>query len=378
MHRPAWLDEEAEILGLLSSLIDDLDKRPYSQRKQALRKKLNKKTLPGLFRHDAGSDQLWSLLKSLSTDYHIFDIKVDHKRGPYAAEFDNAALLFLENAEPLVRRWLLRPARRPYRQEWSDAVYSNESCFGDALDEFANRPIQVTGLSAEDIVLGFVKLSSLISKGMSLRQLSAYCFFGDSKFLDQRQDYVEKLFANSNIRPRPVVVNAYLPPRFDDVLFVENQDSYTELVLRGGMKFAIVYMAGFRSSARNIRDRDSVSLHFHHASTESEKDAFQSWWFQESSQLRDVWFWGDLDFSGMGILKSLRQRFNNAAAWRPGYQALLRALESGAGHKAETASKEEQQDPGEIGCEYADQELLPALRIRKRFIDQEGVLLDAI
>ncbi|MBT4075489.1 MAG: hypothetical protein HOE78_02800, partial [Gammaproteobacteria bacterium] len=28
-----------------------------------------------------------------------------------------------------------------------------------------------------------------------------------------------------------------------------------------------------------------------------------------------VWFWGDLDYSGMAILKVLRQRFENVQAW---------------------------------------------------------------
>jgi hypothetical protein len=43
------------------------------------------------------------------------------------------------------------------------------------------------------------------------------------------------------------------------------------------------------------------------------------------------------------------------------------------GHPAEDAGKQEQLDPGETGCRYADERLLPALRVAERFIDQEAV-----
>lgn len=378
MHKPAWLDEEGELFGLLSSYVDDLDKRPFSERKQALRKTVNKKTLPGLYRHNEDSDQKWTLLKSLANEYRIFDIMYDKRRGPYAAEFENASLILLEKAEPLVRRWLNRPVKLPYRHEWNEAARLHAKYFADGGEELSKRALKVEGLSAEEVILGFVELSKYISKGMSLRQLSARCFYGDSKFLDSRQDLVEKIFPHSMIRPRPVVVNAYLPSDFEDVLFVENQDSYIELALRGKLNCAIVYMAGFRSSARNIRDRNGVSLHFHVASVEKEKEAFKRWWYDEDVQMRSIWFWGDLDFSGMGILKALKQRFADAEAWRPGYQALLQCLVHGLGHKAVTASKDEQVDPGETGCQFTDQELLPALRKYERFVDQEGVLLDTL
>jgi hypothetical protein len=64
----------------------------------------------------------------------------------------------------------------------------------------------------------------------------------------------------------------------------------------------------------------------------------------------------------MGILSGLRQRFGEVTAWETGYLPLLEQLRSGGGHTLEAADKQSQNDPGKVGCEFADQELLPAIR----------------
>jgi len=58
-------------------------------------------------------------------------------------------------------------------------------------------------------------------------------------------------------------------------------------------------------------------------------------------------------------------------AWQPGYTAMLERLPDG--HPAKDAGKQDQLDPGETGCRYADERLLPALRRTGRFLDQEAI-----
>jgi len=82
-------------------------------------------------------------------------------------------------------------------------------------------------------------------------------------------------------------------------------------------------------------------------------------------------FWGDLDYAGIAILKSLRRRFPTIEAWKPGYALLLEQLSDG--HMVGEAGKQEQVDPGDSGCRYADRQLLPAIRRHARFLDQEAV-----
>jgi hypothetical protein len=82
-------------------------------------------------------------------------------------------------------------------------------------------------------------------------------------------------------------------------------------------------------------------------------------------------FYGDLDFAGLAILAKLRQSFPDARAWRAGYDPLLARLEAGGGHSPAAARKQGQRDPGTTGCVYADEVLLPAIRMHYRFVDQE-------
>lgn len=82
-------------------------------------------------------------------------------------------------------------------------------------------------------------------------------------------------------------------------------------------------------------------------------------------------FFGDLDYADMQILGSLREVFAGARAWEPGYGMLADAIERGGGHAPGLAAKELQADPGHTGCTYADQRLLPLMRLHGRFMDQE-------
>lgn len=84
-----------------------------------------------------------------------------------------------------------------------------------------------------------------------------------------------------------------------------------------------------------------------------------------------VAFWGDLDWSGMQILASLRTSFPEAVAWEPGYRALLNVLEEGGGHLPAVADKTGQRVFASTGCSFADATLLPALARAGRFVDQE-------
>jgi hypothetical protein len=118
-----------------------------------------------------------------------------------------------------------------------------------------------------------------------------------------------------------------------------------------------------------VREREGVSLHYHGGPDEDLRQGFERWWLGQSPDDLPCHFWGDLDFSGMAILKTLRQRVPGTQSWQPGYKELLKRIAQG--HPAEAASKQEQVDPGTTGCPYADQVLLPALRQRGLCVDQE-------
>jgi hypothetical protein len=237
------------------------------------------------------------------------------------------------------------------------------------------RSIQIPGRIAEEVVEALVAVGTQATKGPTLRQLSARCFWGDSKLLDGRQELLRGLFPDLSVTPRRLLVDLYLPPKIEGVLFIENLDSYLDALgqrsVTDAVGLVLVYSAGFRGSAERIRRREGVCLHYHGETSLAQRQRLEMWWFGESDEVLPSLFWGDLDYAGIAILKTLRLRFPDMLAWQPGYRPMLERLADG--HRAVDAGKQEQADPGESGCPYADLQLLPSIRKLGRFVDQESV-----
>jgi hypothetical protein len=373
-QRPAWLDDEPELKAVLNNFIDKLDRQPAGERVRMPSLKLNRSNAPKLYNHDEASDRSWDLMQSLQGI--IYSIRLDRKRSPYDAEYVGASLTMLENAEATCRAWLNRPAAKSYQQEWAEALDYYQQVFADHGEALRLRPVKISGQSAQAIVAAFASIADLKQKELTLRQLSASCFWGHSKVLDAKEQQVRQLFPSIRIKPRPVIAHVRLPKLCRGVLFIENQDSYIQ-ALAGFPEqvkdLVIVYASGYRSSAERIRTSSGVSLHYAGDSGAEIKKSFESWWFEHTDPLWPLWFWGDLDFSGMAILKALRRVFGDIQAWPAGYAPLLEKLREGAGHSPDMADKSEQQDPGQTGCSYADEILLAAIRKYARFVDQESV-----
>ncbi len=370
---PAWLDDAPELRKLLGTFLDRLDRQPASARKNALALTLNDKTLPELFGPGEQADRLWDWLRSLAEDHGVLAIRPDDKRNPLDPEYLGARLRLRKGGEAILRAWLGRPAGRSPLQQWRKSVTAAGQ-FAGSVAKLAAHRIVLPGWSDAQVVAGFVCLGRQPG-GLSLRQLSSRCFAGDSKFLDNREDLIRELYPERVIAPRPVMVSVFLPARIEGVLFIENQDSYLQAVsdeLGTRHKFALVYAAGFRGSAGRIRQREGVSLHYHGASAMNGQAQLEAWWFGPDTAGWPCWFWGDLDYAGMGILKAFRQRFGNMQAWQPGYRPMLDRLQKGQGHAPAMTDKQAQTDPGSTGCDYADTVLLPLMRQHGMFVDQEG------
>lgn len=375
-ERPQWLDDEPEILGLLGTFLDRLDRSPAAERRRRPSIKLTETTAPALFRHDAAADRSWALLRSL--DGVLFEIRLNRKRSAYDAEYLGATLWWLEDAETVCRAWLGRRRTTSYRDDWIQAVDAHGHVFADGGEALRKRAIQLAGMSAASLVAAFAQVVEHLQDEATLRQLSARCFWGHSKFLDGREELLRALFPALRITPRPVLVDVRLVGDCAGVLFVENLDSYLQLVADEPPqidKLVVVYAAGFRGGAERIRKRGGAALHYHGAASDGLSAWFEQWWFAGQDATLPVWFWGDLDYAGMSILRALKQNFPAVQAWRPGYAPLLDALERGMGHAPELGAKIEQKDPGVVGCPYADRELLPAMRRSGRFVDQELIRL---
>lgn len=373
MDRPRWLDDESEVLALLHAFLDKLDRRPAGEWQQPPAIRVEPKRFPRLFRHDTGADRQWALLKSL--DSAVLDISIDRRRTPYAPEYAGARVRLMLSAEDTLRRWLDRPRSVSYAVQWREAVAQHAPSFSGGGAALAARPVQLPGKSAAELVSAFARIAQYADRELSLRQLSARCFWGHSKFLDDRSELLAALFPSVRVQPRPILVNVHLPERIAGALFIENHDSYARAIAgipAEAHSLALVFASGFRGTAQRIREPAGVCLHYHASSTAAQCAAFESWWFAVGGEM-PAWFWGDLDFSGLAILKSLRMRFGDVRAWEPGYRPMLEIMHTGGGHTREVADKEDQAHPGATGCTFADQVLLPAIEQYRSFVDQEAV-----
>ncbi|MEJ2609271.1 MAG: DUF2220 family protein [Candidatus Thiodiazotropha sp.] len=356
---PPWLQDEPELRALLGEVLNRLDKHVGTRQQRIYLPA--EKYLPTLKQQDQEADLLWSLVKQL-TDLNLCAIKEGKRNVHYDPEWKGARLAFTPQAEAPLRDWLQRPQEKPALQSWREAIA--QQIFPGDTKPLLKRRIAIPNMSDQEVATAFAQIGTT-KESLTPRQLSARYFRGDSKRLDGREELLLKLFPELPLKPRPILINIYLPRACNGVLFIENQDSYAlacEGRPRDTQGLALVYVAGFRGTAGRLRQREGVCLHYSGPGQAEWQESFEAWWFDQAPPFGPLAFWGDLDFSGMGILSSLRQRFGEVNAWEPGYRPLLKCLRNGGGHTLEAADKQSQNDPGKVGCEFADQELLPAVR----------------
>lgn len=370
---PPWLHEQPAIENLLHAAIDKLDSKPDS----VPRFTLNQKRLPELFEQGEQSDLIWALLQSLfNSSCPLFSFHESKRRNHHEAVFVNARIRFLPQAEEQLRQWLNRPAQTSELQVWKKVVSDNKDEFPGDVSRLNGSRIFVPGKASNEIVDGFIAINDYINQTLTLRNLSARCFWQDSKFLDHKEELLFQLYPDLKIKTRPVLVSVYLPENIQGILFIENQDSYTQAIagIPSTLKnMALIYSSGFKFGASRIRNPQGVSLHFHGQSSNQLQSQFMDWWYDDNKNDWPVYFWGDLDYAGMDILANLKHRFETIEAWRPGYQPMLELLLSGGGHTPEATAKLGQKVSRETACIYADEKLIPALNKSGRFVDQEWV-----
>ncbi len=359
---PIWLADEPWLQQLLRSTVRRLGRE---DRRRPVILQINEEKVPELFKFNEDAGYRWELIETLGRDYAIWEISLA-RTSPSDERYLGAKLRVDPSAEDLLRHWLDLPRVDATLARWNEAVAQQCEAFDDAGRGLMGNPVWLEGLAPHEVVMGFARIGEFLEMNMSARQISARCFQGHSKVLDQRLDLLERLYGPraAALAPRPLLLNAWAPAGFHKVLLIENQDNFIGLCEAKPPGSALLYSAGFRASAERL-----ITSHTRFAFMPGSDAAdFYARW-----QSVEQFFWGDLDFAGMGILKALRRSLPALGAWQPGYQVLLEALLAGHGHPPAAAGKSAQTDPGETGCTYSDTQLLPALRLCGRFIDQEWV-----
>ena len=377
---PSWLAENALLERLLNAFIDQCD-RPSAVR---FRQKIKPEKWPELYDLSNNNHQsLWTLIEQTLYRQHNVIEQIQYKRNSTSERlYDQPTLHFNHQKEALVRGWLARPKVESYPHQWRAALELYPHFKATSLAQ----PIKVRDFNAELIMASFAKSGELIEtlhqteQNISLRGLSARCFWGDSKFLDMRRKLIYDVFpkAKTTVRDRMIMMSVYAPKTLESAIFVENFDSFITLVdaLKQSPRkdtTAVIYSAGYRATASLIRQRGQSQFLYINLVSPDAVVEFEDWWYQASDRQTRCYFWGDLDYEGLKILRTLRNNFAQIMAWKEAYQVIVEYHHQGLGHFAHQANKDNQQPPLPSGCDYSDSVLLPLLKQSKRFIDQEIV-----
>ena len=372
---PLFVFEQPAVNNILHWFIDQLDKQPFAERCNQLIfhiKKTNR-LCKALYQFDDDTDYIWSCIEQLARKEQLFALQLSKKGLSDDVIYNNARLLFNPDREALLRQWLQRPLINPFIADWNQQLKNNLSAFENGSILY-DKPLILTDWSSEQIIAGLVCVGQTLQTPISLRRLSSQCFLSDSKFLDNREPLIAQIYPSlyHNIIPRPLIMNCYLPEQFNSILFIENQDTFLEYISTHPADQVVIFSAGFKASDKNIRQKGEVifSLINSPASRTSLHQLELCWYGQTASEPA-YYFWGDLDYAGMAILKALRELFPGLTSWQKAYQPMLALLMEGRGHSAEQTGKSRQNIPDSTGCDYADNVLLPALKKYQKFIDQE-------
>lgn len=370
--------------AVLSRFISMLDKTPASERQSPPGFRLNEKQLPGMFGSCEHEDAkyAWGLIQDMEKLEWLHISPVRLKPG-YAVYELAPRLVFAIESEDTVRKLLGRPRVVPYSRQWQSII--DTSKFPGDTDKLKRQPIEVKGRSAAEVADRLLQLPRVLADHPNCypRDLSAFLFWGLSKLLDTRREAVVAAFnlSNEDFPDKPILVHAHLPKQPEYVLFIENESTYHGAIA-GRLSLdvsnaAVIWSAGYKASSSRMRMPSHIAIHITPESVRVEKGKV----FTGKEWLEDVFrhahipmfFFGDLDAEGMGILANLCSTFEGLRAWEPGYDALLAYKETCGGHSPTQGDKEGQRLPARTGCPYADDKLLPCLRADSIFVDQEVV-----
>ncbi|MCO1334961.1 DUF2220 domain-containing protein [Microbulbifer sp. OS29] len=387
---PYWVEDNPLLIGILNFFLDKRDSQLERGKEARISYRLDLRARSKRWQQvleplrDPSQDEqvLWDELQYFAKEYQCFAVKPNPKRRPGIAEWQGAQLIFRDACEDQLRLWLKRPCPNLRNLAWSTAFerftdrFENPTAF-----PLGGLQLQAGFQSIEEEISCWTAIGDELRLGekISWRQLAARCFNGDSKYLElhSRQSLVCNLYPelSQNIQQRQLLFHLYLPEEFEQVIFIENQDTFIRLAELKPKCTALVYSEGYQGGAERIRNQNIAQFSAFNSVCEDARRQFLEWWYGNNILALPIYFWGDLDCAGMRIAAALRKSFPELQCWRPGYDLLLDILCSKRGHNPEQAGKERQKPIEKIGCEYADSTLIPAIAKKNRYVDQEAAVL---
>jgi hypothetical protein len=368
---------EPLIRRIFALALDRLDSQSASDRVNRVRINLDEGMAPEIHSADslATRDVAWAAVDGIAiAGWGEIGYRMHRRRGAREGRQPYLDITWSDDVEEIIRSRLQRPRKGPsYLAQWRTLTESQGHVLSDGQrNQIGAMPIAIPGRSAEEVFCRFLSIREIAGEPLLLREVSSRVFWGLSKLLDGRADAVAALLGREEcpFPEQPVVLNVHLLGQPTSFLFVENHVSFERLKHGSELaNHALIFSSGFRGAAARLRKVGGCSVYYTRNSSPNAIGRFEEALF--STDDIPTFFWGDLDYSGMAILASLRSIFALARAWEPGYAPMLVRLARGDGHSPAESGKERQRPLEQTGCRYADETLIPAIKSTGKFVDQE-------
>jgi len=366
-----------DIRSLCHVILNKLDVKSSTERTQKIQFPINEEFLPTLYdseeyeESEILQDALVKLIK-----HGLFHIKETKKDSLFSFnQKKNAKLIFNYDWENYLREFY---NRNIIKDKWFE-ITNSIKLDGHIKEIVLNNKILIPGKEDKEIINKLVQLLSDNNDGKSIRHISAQYFWGLSKVLDNKTEIIDYC----HLQTSPVILHIKsFSNNFKNILFIENLDTFNEVINSTNSLFhdyLIVYSSGFKASAKRLRTIKGSKLFFdEYCSLDTNsRGIFKNWLYEQSEIKFNVFFWGDLDNSGINIFLTIKKIFPELGIWRIGYEELIKAVENNDFHSPEESNKEGQLDILLTGSEYIDTKILPILK-SKKFVDQEYIDIEKL
>ena len=377
----SWLSNPL-VLRVVNHFLDQLDRQDLSSRSRMPGFRLSDKFAPEIYAPvEAGqAEYSWQLIRELEKK-GLIEVKLDGKRE---SDLDYEVL-----PRPYIKMTLLSEGKfrkisgrehinNSYVNKWNKAV-KNHLSEDVSFDKFKSTVLKVPGRKAAEVVQRFVNIKDVLKVRRYLRGVSAELFWGLSKILDNKSEFINSfLSSEKQILENPVLLHIDVPvSEINALLFIENLTSFVEMAaMRPSIVdgYVLIFSSGYKATADRVRSIHGQMLFFTGGSVNQQSNKWIKNYIVSEKNNLPTYLWGDLDFEGLKILKQLKLKFLNLEAWKPGYEKMMGNIEVGNGHNTSEAGKEKQQDPIMTGCEYTDTIILPFIRKNEKYLDQEAIV----
>lgn len=368
--------ENPSISKVLNEILDKLDVKPFSQRTNNISILVNEKNFKELYEPSEDGNDI----------YLEEDIEYLVKTGffSFSKNTKNYLPLSQRNVKIIFNKEYENKVRTIYKRvktfdTWEMALEKFD--FDIELQEILKRaPIIISTKSHEEVLEKFNIWIHSSKKSNSIRQESARCFWGMSKVFDKKYELCDYF----NLSEKPIFLQIHAKTnQAKKVLFIENLETYFSCIESKNEllnDFVLIYSSGYKASAKRVRQKGGSKIFFSDNDffDDKKKKEFLIWFYSNDNEKKEVFFWGDMDYSGFSILSSLKKNFTNLQAWKNAYSLMAKELEKANGHSYKMSSKQNQKEVYSTSCIYSDEVLIPLLNKTKMFLDQEFIVIDDI